>query len=95
MRSRNTPLSQPIYAALQDVNNINLSPSLAKVQEIFNDDYGIIEVNLTRMGQHLRYFAIFHRDDVYLPDGKRAKDHDYFRNKPLRNMASLLVGLMQ
>ena len=39
--------------------------------------------------EKFRFFALFHRDHVWLRDGKRGVDVDFFKQKPLSAMVSL------
>ena len=52
----------------------------AIVAEVKDYEYGIIQIQFNKED---RLFSLFHRDDVYLPDGKRAVAHQYFKDKPL------------
>ena len=60
----------------------------AIVAEVKDYEYGIIQIQFNKED---RLFSLFHRDDVYLPDGKRAVAHQYFKDKPLDMIVSLIV----
>ena len=49
------------------------------------ENFGTIEIKGTRP-KTFRFFCLFHRDDVWLRDGKRGISVDYFKNKPLKEM---------
>jgi len=71
----------------------DLEPAQAKVLEVVDDNYGVIRLDSRRSRLH----ALFHREDVYLRDGKRAVDHEFFADKPLasmvRNEGTTMTGL--
>ena len=57
----------------------------ASVYDMKDDNFGTIEIKGTRP-KPFRFFALFHKDDVWLRDGKRGTSVDFFRHKPLREM---------
>ena len=57
----------------------------ASVCEIKNADFGIIE--LVFKGTK-KFYCFFHRKNVWLRDGKRGVDVEFFREKPLEAMVS-------
>jgi hypothetical protein len=57
----------------------------AAIWEIRDDNFGVIEIKGTSP-QIFRFFALFHREDMWLRDGKRGVDVDFFKHKPLSAM---------
>ena len=57
----------------------------AIVYDIKDEQFGSIEIKGIRP-KPFRFFALFHKDDVWLRDGKKATSVDFFRNKPLSEM---------
>ena len=78
-------LKNLVRAEFHGLGARELDGSTACVWDIKNESYGILEVNLPRS---VRFFALFHKEDVYLKDGKRAVEHDFFMDKPLSEMVS-------
>lgn len=60
----------------------------ATVWEIRDDNFGIVEVK-GRDPINFRFFALFHKDDVWLRDGKRGVHVDFFKHKPLKEMCKV------
>ena len=56
--------------------------------EIKDEEFGIAQITFEPPEEE-RMYCLFHRDDIYLPDGKRALDHPFFKNKPLDVIASV------
>ncbi len=76
-------LEELVAADLSGLSDPNLQPADAWVQEVFDENFGAVEVRA--MGAD-KFTALFHREDVYLNDGKRAVEQEFFRDKPLRVM---------
>lgn len=57
----------------------------ANVYDIKNESFGSIEIKGTRP-KPFRFFALFHKDDVWLRDGKKGITVDFFKHKPLIEM---------
>jgi len=74
----------PVWAAVHGLSAARLRPASAKVWELFDDDFGAIELKLTE--KNVRFICLFHREDVYLKDGKHAVEHEFFkvRSGPLK-----------
>ena len=66
-------------------SHMSLKPSSASVLEIFDDEYGMIQVKILN---EERFFSVFHREDIYWKDGKRAVEHIFFKDKPLKDIVS-------
>ena len=58
----------------------------ANIYDFKDDNYGTIEIKGTRP-KPFRFFCLFHKDDIWLRDGKRGISVDFFRSKPVREMA--------
>ena len=52
--------------------------------EIKNEDFGIVETNVDGK----KFYCFFHRSNVWLRDGKRGVEVDFFRDKPLSAMVT-------
>ena len=79
--------NKPLSLTFHGLQSPKLKPSSASVWEIFDDEYGMIQVKILN---EERFFSIFHREDIYLKDGKRAVDHIFFRDKPLKDIVSFV-----
>ena len=55
-----------------------------QVCEIKNEDFGIVETNVDGK----KFYCFFHRSNVWLRDGKRGVEVDFFRDKPLSAMVT-------
>lgn len=53
-----------------------------------DENFGTVEIKGTRP-KPFRFFALFHRDDVWLRDGKKGITVDFFKNKPLSQMCKV------
>jgi hypothetical protein len=80
-------LDNLVMATICELTPKQLGNPVAVVWEIKDESCGIIELKY-RSPFPARFFALFHRDDVYLKDGKRAIEHEFFRDKPLSVMVS-------
>ena len=60
----------------------------AEVWEIKDENFGIIEIRGERPSRY-RFFALFHKSDVWLRDGKYGLGVDFFKHKPLREMCKV------
>lgn len=75
---------QPVFAAIHGFTANRLRASTASISQIVNDDFGLIEVNMP--AHATRFFALFHKDDVYLRNGVRAVE--YLGSRPLKEIVS-------
>jgi hypothetical protein len=56
--------------------------------QIKDEEYGVLEVK-GMIPEKFRFFSLFHRDHVWLKDGKRGVDVEFFKGKPLSAMVSM------
>ena len=77
-----------VAAAINGLGARQLAPVKAFVAEIKNQDFGIIEIRFGPPKEALLK-ALFHREDVYMVDGARAVNHNFFKDKPLNDMVGL------
>ena len=59
----------------------------AKIWEITDEEFGIIEVQGER--PRCRFLALFHKNDVWLRDGKQGCKVDFFKQRPLKEMCKV------
>ena len=59
----------------------------ANVWEITDGEFGIIEVKGER--PRCRFLALFHKNDVWLRDGKQGCKVDFFKQRPLQEMCKV------
>ncbi len=78
-------LESLVAADFNGLSDPNLQPAKAEVSDIFDDNYGRLEV-VVGGDRGDRFGVLFHREDVYLRDGKRAIHHEFFKDKPLGTM---------
>ena len=60
----------------------------AEVWEIKDENFGTIEIRGERPSRY-RFFALFHKSDVWLRDGKHGLSVDFFKHKPLQEMCKV------
>ena len=66
----------------------------ASVQEILDDDWGLVEVSSyprdAKKEFSYKFVCFFHKSDVWLDDGVCVGDHKFYREKPLSDIVELL-----
>ena len=66
----------------------------ASVQELLDDDWGLVEVSSyprdAKKEFSYKFVCFFHKSDVWLDDGVCVGDHKFYREKPLSDIVELL-----
>ncbi len=90
-------LESLVVADFNGLSDQNLQPARAEVREVFDDNFGLAEVIVR--GRDRRegdaFAALFHREDLYLRDGKRAVENEFFRDKKLADMVRKKDSVIQ
>lgn len=63
--------------------------SQAVVWQVKDDQCGIIELSGGLPNNKYRFFALFHKEQVWLKDGQRGCEVDFFKNQPLSAMVQV------
>ncbi len=79
-------------SSLDDLVCADVHEMRASVRNISDEDFGILRVEVSRDSTSgLVLFALFHREDIYLPDDEgRAVDHQQYKDKPLKAIVRIL-----
>ena len=66
----------------------------AKVQEILDEDWGLLQVSSyprdAKREFSYKFVCFFHKEDVWVDDGVCVRDHEFYREKPLSAVVELL-----
>jgi hypothetical protein len=77
-----------VSASIHGLNSPKFGAVKGSIWEVKDAEFGVIQIKFAPPEEE-RLFVLFHREDVYLPDGIRAVSHPFFKDKPLSVIVSL------